>query len=589
MNSNDKEAFVNTVVLQDGNSGQKSTNRFYLYAACLLLSIHSGMLAWIAIWNSPVCDEVAHLTAGLYGWRHGHFFLYRVNPPLVKLVASIPAALGDPVTDWSKIADGPSLRMEFDVGRDFIHANAPNGYRYHTYGRLLCLPFTVLGGWLCFLWGRALYGPRSGLIACLLWCVNPVVLGWGSTFTPDAAAASFGLLAAYTFRNWLQQGTWTSALWGGLTLGLCELTKMTWIVLFPLWLILWGFWRWNTGEKRRKLRLEFFQLFFLLSLSVYVLNVGYGFEGGWRKLGEYDFVSRTLTGNDVPGRSGNRFRNTILANIPVPLPYNYVRGIDLQKVDFEKGMESYLFGTWSERGWWYYYPIAACLKLPLGMIVLFALIIIVHIVWPGTFRLGRDELVLFVPAMVVFILVCSQTGFGRYVRYLLPSLPAMFILISKFWKAGNQGRSKWLLHGLLAWTVFGPLWYYPYQLSYFNELAGGPKGGYRYLLDANVDWGQDLLRSKYWIQKHPQAKPIYCIHTGYVSPADIGIKNRWPPKISSTQQDIVPAPGWYVVSVHELFQQHGFYRYLQKYKPVGRIGYSMWIFHIKEPQKKNKE
>ena len=581
MNSDETEIPANREAEQNRNADYDPPARWYRNAAWALLAIHTGLLGWIAVWNAPVCDEVAHLTAGLYEWRYGQFFLYRVNPPLVKLVAALPAALGNPVTDWSRVADGSAIRMEFAVGRDFIHANAPNGYRYHTMGRLLCLPFTVLGGWMCFLWGRSLYGPRSGFISCLLWCVNPVVLGWGSTFTPDAASASFGLLAAYAFRNWLYRGTWTSSFWAGLTLGLCELTKMTWIVLFPLWPTLWLYWKWKS-RNQQQLQPKISQLFFLLCFSVYVLNVGYGFEGTGRELGKYDFVSQTLTGDEVTGRLGNRFRDTILARVPVPLPYNYVRGIDLQKVDFEKGMESYLFGTWSDRGWWYYYPVAASLKLPLGMLLLFVLAIGVHIIWSERFRISRDEIVLFLPAIIVFLLVCSQTGFGRYIRYLLPSLPAVLIFISKLWRGVCWLRCRWLLHGLLLWSIVSPLRYYPYEISYFNELAGGPENGYRYLLDANVDWGQDLLRMKYWIGHHPEARPLYCIHTGYVSPADIGVDNRWPPKMSDSPEDtdFVPEPGWYVVSIHELYQEHGFYHYLHKYKPVGRIGYSMLIFHI---------
>ena len=36
------------------------------------------------------------------------------------------------------------------------------------------------------------------------------------------------------------------------------------------------------------------------------------------------------------------------------------------------------------------------------------------------------------------------------------------------------------------------LLYHPYYLAYFNQLAGGPSGGYRVLVDSNLDWGQDL-------------------------------------------------------------------------------------------------
>jgi|GEM_PF-2844060 len=40
------------------------------------------------------------------------------------------------------------------------------------------------------------------------------------------------------------------------------------------------------------------------------------------------------------------------------------------------------------------------------------------------------------------------------------------------------------------------------------------------------------------------------------------------------------APSWYAIGVNEVFEQHAGYRYLRKYTPVGRVGYSIWIYHI---------
>jgi len=40
--------------------------------------------------------------------------------------------------------------------------------------------------------------------------------------------------------------------------------------------------------------------------------------------------------------------------------------MDLQKVDFERGLSSYLFGQWSQHGWSHYYLVCAALKEPLG-------------------------------------------------------------------------------------------------------------------------------------------------------------------------------------------------------------------------------
>ena len=63
---------------------------------------------------------------------------------------------------------------------------------------------------------------------------------------------------------------------------------------------------------------------------------------------------------------------------------------------------------------------------------------------------------------------------------------------------------KALVSSALAWSIASSLWISPHSLAYFNEIAGGPTGGPRYLLGSNVDWGQDLLFLKRWIANHPK-------------------------------------------------------------------------------------
>src|SRR5437773_734910 len=62
------------------------------------------------------------------------------------------------------------------------------------------------------------------------------------------------------------------------------------------------------------------------------------------------------------------------------------------------------------------------------------------------------------------------------------------------------------------------------SLSYFNEMAGGPENGAAHLLDANIDWGQDLLELKRWCDAHPEARPLYLGYFGTTF-VDPGIAN----------------------------------------------------------------
>lgn len=56
----------------------------------MLLLGHALLLAWGAYRHSPTIDEWGYLPAGLMHWREGRFDIFRVNPPLVRLVATWP-------------------------------------------------------------------------------------------------------------------------------------------------------------------------------------------------------------------------------------------------------------------------------------------------------------------------------------------------------------------------------------------------------------------------------------------------------------------------------------------------------------------
>src|SRR5262249_30716094 len=98
-------------------------------------------------------------------------------------------------------------------------------------------------------------------------------------------------------------------------------------------------------------------------------------------------------------------------------------------------------------------------------------------------------------------LIRSNMNIG--VRHLLPAFPFTFILVSNqivllYRKIAAHGATMWgfrvILAGLLLWQAASVLRVHPSYLAYFNELAGGPDGGWKYANDSNLDWGQDVKR-----------------------------------------------------------------------------------------------
>jgi hypothetical protein len=79
----------------------------------------------------------------------------------------------------------------------------------------------------------------------------------------------------------------------------------------------------------------------------------------------------------------------------------------------------------------------------------------------------------------------------------------------------------------------------PHYLTYFNEIAGGPSGGHRYLVDSSLDWGQGLPDLKAWLDAHPTGKPLYLSYFGSDEPRRFGINAT---RIGDEYFDYAPRP-----------------------------------------------
>ncbi|MEZ6132684.1 MAG: glycosyltransferase family 39 protein [Planctomycetaceae bacterium] len=554
----------------------------------MILSVHSLLLINSTFVSSPNIDELAHLPAGISHWEFGRYDLYRVNPPLVRMVAALPVLLTDAVKDWSNFRNSPYSRAEFFVGKDFTKNNQFNTFRYFAIARWACIPFSLLGCFVAYCWAFELYGRTSAVVALSLYAFCPNMLAWGASITPDAAAASIALLAKWTFWEWLKSPKLSKALWAGGALGVALLCKTTAIFFFPIYSAIWIVACLRRRGKQEIKRWPIHQLGALLLTGLYLLNLGYGFEGSFTRLGDFKFVSHALSGEETPPLGANQFAGTFYGAIPVPLPSNFVRGIDLQKFDFEQGKWSYLMGEQKKGGWWYYYIVAFLVKNPLGFLVILAAAFGTAV--SGKLRLRPAELFLLGPALFLFVLVSSQTGFNRYYRYILPCVPFLFIFASRV--VANTGfksrRGVFAFVATLA-IVVESLSVYPHSMSFFNVAVGGPLGGPEYLLDGNIDWGQDLLELKRWYDAHPEARPF---HAAYFSDWDIAPSiaeidcQEVPKHTDLTQPPPALTPGWYAVSVNFVYGLHYFendtpvYRYFRQMKPVDRAGYSIYIYHV---------
>lgn len=629
-------------------------------AVVVLVIVYAAALVIGAFSQSVTTDEAPHLAAGLAILQLNQFGLYSVNPPLVKMVAAFPALFMQPSTDWEHASSSLESRNEFQVGFAFVEQNGQRSLRLFRAARLACLPFSLLGFWTCFCWGRDLHGERGALLAAGLWAFSPMILGHGSLITPDVPAAATGVLAVYQFRRWLNESSLWNAVWLGVFAGIALLTKFTWAPLFPM-IGLTGWLLWRAGEVRRPsvLLRDFSHLVLTTLTALYAVNAVYGFDESFKKLGDIRFVSAEFTKTPTAGLPThdsqqsqteprvNRFKDTWLGALRCPVPELYLQGIDLQRRDFEPGRmgKSYLMGEWSDEGWWYYYLIGVLIKEPVASLILLAASLFSLIRLPvsvdrnlnaacsrflgfgkpgqtdaaGTSapllnsapeqcseRPIREYLILLIPAVLVFALVSRETGFNHHVRYVIPSLPFLFVVASRVILICERSRA--CLYGMLllvAWQVLSVGWYCPHWLSYFNEIADGPDNGDRWLLNSNIDWGQDLLHLRAWQDRHPDSVPFFTLLHSRYSPAVYGIDPVLPDFItdkpkhdverrSSSGNQFHPEPGWYAISVSALHGQQrsvfspGAQRAISSDRiawfkdrvPVDGAGYSIRIYRV---------
>ncbi|MEQ9407546.1 MAG: glycosyltransferase family 39 protein [Fuerstiella sp.] len=542
-----------------------------------LLLLHAALLAWSGYRHSPTIDEPAHLAAGISNWRFGRMDLYSVNPPLVRMVAALPMFFVEPQTNWNSFRLGSQSRAEFQVGDAFADANGPRIFWLITLARWTCIPFSLLGGWICFQWARKLFGDASGLLALTLWCFSPTILGNGALITADVPAAALCVTCTYFLWRWLRTPSWSSAFLTGVSLGFAMLTKSSLVLCCGLLPVLWIVWhvlqcgavRGTAGKADVTVLQQVAHLTLQICLAILILNLGYGFEGTGTSLGDYSFRSRLLRGGSSDGdidQTGNRFADSWTGRLPLPFPKNYVIGIDAQKLDFENGLRSYLLGEirTGGDGWWWFYLYAAAVKVPLGTWIL-ALIAMPVAIRSGT----TDQLLLVAPVVFFTALVSSQVGLNFF-RYLLPAFPFAFIWISQAVCIRTSQSSRFLLAtcvGALAWSVFSSCWYFPHSLAYFNELVGSPKNGYRIMVDANLDWGQDLIYLREWMEEHPSAAGLELRYYGPVAPVLAGLdvidetSRRGRRSVSaSTSAARLREPTWLAISVTRLAHQVAFLR-----------------------------
>jgi hypothetical protein len=345
------------------------------------------------------------------------------------------------------------------------------------------LPSLLLGlllGWLVWSWARALFGLRGGALALLLYTFCPNVLAHTHLVTTDISTSLAMFGAAYAFWRYLDRPGRGRLLVAVAAFGLAQLTKTTAAFLLPIFALILAL-----RLTSRKDLLRAASLLLLLGLgALAALNAGFLGEGTGTPLKGYTFVS---------GGFRKLAATPVLRDLPLPLPYAYMQGLDMVSRDSRVRYWTYLRGRYSDTGFRSYFLWAFLLKVPIATQLL--LLLALGLWASGRLRAPGAEAFLLVP--VAFLLLYFSLFFrlGIGIRYLLPAFPFLFVFAGRVAAFRPSGRwARWqpaVVGALLLWLAAASSSVHPQYISYFNEIAGGPANGWRWLLDSNIDWGQD--------------------------------------------------------------------------------------------------
>jgi len=370
------------------------------------------------------------------------------------------------------------------------------GGRFYT-ARTVTILFSSFIAFLVFYWSRELYGFLPAIFSLLLYVLDPNISAHSQLVTTDIYAVGTILFAFFWLWKFANQRSLSNGLWCSFALGISQIAKYTAVVLFPLFflsLCVYDLMLWYRGTDK----VETFKTFGLRYLKyailaivivLFVINVGFLFNRTFTPFGEYTFYS------DFFRNIQNEF--PLLDHFPVPVPYPYLNGLDL--ISFNERNSSsygniYLLGQVSAvKGFPGYFIVASLLKVPIATQIILIIAFVTYFSQRNRrSNFLRNEFFLLTP--IVFFTIYFNFFFNAQIgiRYYLPVFPFLYIFSGNLfsgWKKFSifQKAVSWGLIGYLCASVFS---YYPYYLSYFNEIVWNRTQAYKYLADSNVDWGQ---------------------------------------------------------------------------------------------------
>jgi hypothetical protein len=436
-------------------------------------------------------DEPVYVERGLHGWRNGtHSGLLRMGTmPLPTDLDTLPLYL------WERWHG-----LTFDPVRDLP--------QLLPWARACTLVFW----WLLLLYarlaGRSLAGPWGGRLAVALLACEPSLLAHASLATTDVAITACVLALVYHFRTGRDAGRFRRLAVPAFWFGACLLAKASGLVYGPVCLFVveterlarsGGLGGLRLGGLKQRLAAVRAAYRPLRRDGTWIVIVGlllafvYCGCDGRPQPSFVEWAHRLPEGKFATGMVWLAENLRIFSNAG--------EGIIRQIKHNMHGHGAYLLGRTDPRSIWYYFPVLLTIKLTVPLLLA-----------PLVLGVLRPRALLNWAAVTAGVLLVMTLNFRVQigVRLVLPLVALAAVGLSaaavEVYRGLSPGVRRRLFVGGVAagllWAGESAVRVWPQGLCYVNELWGGPRDGYRWVSEANYDWGQGLPELARWQRRH---------------------------------------------------------------------------------------
>jgi len=498
--------------------------------------------------------------------------------------AALPLLFGDTDFPPKERWDRPVFDLH-SLGKQFFFQSRNDPAELLKKGRAMIALFGVALGLVIFSWSKNIFGWGGGMISLITFLLFPLSLAYGGCVLSDLAVSLFFTASLWAFWHSLHKISPFSILASSVSIaGIC-LSKFSAVLIVPVFVVLIivrfcrgrplavHFRKDYVVSSRSRMAEHLLAAVAVQVLIVYVLIWGgYGFryralrtsagveeeinQGLWnyhtRKQGPVGTIIEILRDNRV-------FPEAFLYGGAVVWYHRHTTP--------ETPRVTFLDGEYSLEGIPSFAPLCAFYKTPIGTMVIYSLAGLQLLATGVRGRKGvglersNDDTFYELTPLAVFLPIyaagCIASPQCNVAHYIFPLFPSTFVLAGAAgrWFSGKHRVAQISVCLGLLLLAFESFSIRPSYLAFFNNFVGGPRNGYKHLLDQ--DDGRALIELNKWLEGDiTPNQPVFVSYFGQSSPSYYHIKGyRLPTLLSLDPPDPSPVSltgGIYCISVANL-------------------------------------